>query len=96
MSKLRFNVVEAAFKKKALEVPIPREHPSEYFGKYVFNKEKMHRYLSPDTYRQLCDVIEHGSRLDLSVADEKMGTGVWRNPYHSLVSATYRGYRREA
>ena len=70
MSKLRFNVVEAAFKKKALEVPIPREHPSEYFGKYVFNKEKMHRYLSPDTYRQLCDVIEHGSRLDLSVADE--------------------------
>ena len=38
MSKLRFRVVETAFKKKAVEVPTPAERPSEYFGKYVFNK----------------------------------------------------------
>ena len=41
MSKLRFRVVETAFKKKAVEVATPAERPSEYFGKYVFNKEKM-------------------------------------------------------
>lgn len=70
MAKLRFNVVEAAFKKKALEVQTPAERPSEYFAKYVFNKEKMFQYLSPSTYQQLCDVIENGTRLDLSVADE--------------------------
>lgn len=40
MSKLRFRVVETAFKKKAVEVATPAERPSEYFGKYVFNKEK--------------------------------------------------------
>lgn len=40
MSKLRFRVVETAFKKKAVEVATPAERPSEYFGKYVFNKER--------------------------------------------------------
>ena len=41
MSKLRFRVVETAFKKKAVAVAVPAERPSEYFAKYVFNKEKM-------------------------------------------------------
>ena len=45
MSKLRFRVVETAFKKKAVEVATPTERPSEYFGMYVFNKEKMFKYL---------------------------------------------------
>ena len=45
MSKLRFRVVETAFKKKAVEVATPVERPSEYFAKYVFNKEKMFKYL---------------------------------------------------
>ena len=40
MSKLRFRVVETAFKKKAVEVAAPVERPSEYFAKYVFNKER--------------------------------------------------------
>ncbi len=40
MSKLRFRVVETAFKKKAATVETPAERPSEYFAKYVFNREK--------------------------------------------------------
>lgn len=45
MSKLRFRVVESAFKKRAAEVATPAERPSEYFGKNVFNREKMFKYL---------------------------------------------------
>ena len=41
MSTLRFSVVEKAFQAKPVEVPVPAERPSEYFGKYVFNREKM-------------------------------------------------------
>ena len=48
MSKLRFRVVETAFKKKPVAVAVPAERPSEYFAKYVFNKEKMFRYLLLD------------------------------------------------
>ena len=45
MSKLRFRVVEKAFQTKPLEVTAPSERPSEYFAKYVFNREKMFKYL---------------------------------------------------
>ncbi|MBR4481233.1 MAG: glutamine synthetase III [Prevotella sp.] len=66
---LRFQVVEEAFKKKAVEVSAPSERPSEYFGKYVFNREKMYKYLPADVYNKLIDVIDNGARLDRSIAD---------------------------
>ena len=68
-SNLRFQVVEEAFKKKAVEVKVPSERPSEYFGKYVFNRQKMHKYLPGDVFTKLIDVIDNGSRLDRSIAD---------------------------
>ena len=70
MSKLRFRVVETAFKKKAVEVATPAERPSEYFGKYVFNKEKMFKYLPSKVYNALIDAIDNGAPLDRSIADE--------------------------
>jgi len=69
MSNLRFQVVEEAFKKQALEVKTPSERPSEYFGKYVFNREKMYKYLPASVYAKLIDVIDNGARLDRSIAD---------------------------
>ena len=66
---LRFQVVAEAFKKKAVEVKVPCERPSEYFGKYVFNKEKMYRYLPKNVYDQMVDVIDNGASLDRSIAD---------------------------
>ena len=69
MSNLRFQVVEEAFKKRALEVKAPSERPSEYFGKYVFNREKMYKYLPASVYTKLIDVIDNGARLDRSIAD---------------------------
>ena len=66
---LRFQVVAEAFKKKAVEVKTPSERPSEYFGKYVFNKEKMYRYLPKSVYDKMVDVIDNGASLDRSIAD---------------------------
>ena len=66
---LRFQVVEEAFKKRALDVEAPSERPSEYFGKYVFNRKKMYKYLPKDIYDKLIDVIDNGARLDRSIAD---------------------------
>ena len=69
MSNLRFLVVEEAFKKKPLDVKTPAERPSEYFGKYVFTREKMHHYLPADIYEKMIDVMDNGARLDRSIAD---------------------------
>ena len=70
MSKLRFKVVEEAFKKRPVEVKAPAERPSEYFAKYVFNWEKMFKYLPLSTYKQLRQAIEQGTPLTMAVADE--------------------------
>lgn len=70
MSKLRFKVVEEAFKKRPVEVKAPSARPSEYYAKYVFNREKMFKYLPLDTYKKLREVMEEGSPLPMSVADE--------------------------
>ena len=66
---LRFQVVEEAFKKRAVEVKVPHERPSEFFGKYVFDRKKMYKYLPKDVYDKMIDVMDNGARLDRSIAD---------------------------
>ena len=66
---LRFQVVEEAFKKRALDVKVPNERPSEYFSKYVFNRQKMYKYLPKDIYDKMIDVMDNGASLDRSIAD---------------------------
>jgi len=69
MEALRFQVVGEAFKKKPLDVKIPSERPAQYFGKKVFNREKMYKYLPKNVYEKMIDVMDNGARLDRQVAD---------------------------
>ena len=77
MSKLRFRVVEKAFQTKPLEVTAPSERPSEYFAKYVFNREKMFKYLPTPVYSKLVDAMDNGVALDRDIAD-KVAEGMKR------------------
>ncbi|MDR0894241.1 MAG: glutamine synthetase III [Prevotellaceae bacterium] len=98
MSKLRFRVVETAFKKRPVDVPVPAERPSEYFAKYVFNRDKMFRYLSSKVYAQLVDVIDNGATLDRAIADEvaagmkkwaiELGATHYTHWFHPLTEGT--------
>lgn len=69
MANLRFEAIEEAFKKRPVEVNAPTERPSEFYGKFVFNRAKMYKYLPADIYKKLVDVMDNGSRLDRSIAD---------------------------
>ena len=69
MANLRFEVVAEAFKKRPVDVRTPYERPSEYFAKYVFNRQKMYKYLPADIYEKLVDVMENGAHLDRGIAD---------------------------
>ncbi|MDO5524834.1 MAG: glutamine synthetase III [Prevotella sp.] len=69
MTNLRFQVVAKAFEKKPLDVVVPKETPAEFFGKYVFNREKMYKYLPLKVYNKLIDVIDNGTQLDRESAD---------------------------
>ena len=69
MEALRFQVVGEAFKKKPLDVIAPTDRPAKYFGRKVFNREKMYKYLPKDVYEKMIDVMDNGARLDREVAD---------------------------
>ena len=70
MDNLRFEVVKEAFRKRPVELEIPKEQrPSGLFGKYVFNREKRFKYLPIDIFNKMMDVMENGERLDRSIAD---------------------------
>ena len=98
MSSLRFRVVEEAFKKKAVYVERPEERPSDYFAKYVFNREKMLRYLPRDTYNSLVDAIDNGKPLNREIADTvaagmkqwaiEMGVTHYTHWFHPLTDGT--------
>ena len=75
MSALRFKAVEEAFKKKALCVTPPSKFTTDYYGKYVFTKSVMAKYLSKDIMKSLNNAIEQGVTLDSNIADD-VATGM--------------------
>ncbi|MBP5258894.1 MAG: glutamine synthetase III [Prevotella sp.] len=82
MSNLRFEVMAEAFRKRPLTVETPKERPSKFFSKYVFNRQKMFKYLSRDVYEKMVDVMDNGTRLDRSIADEvAKGMRQWAEEY---------------
>lgn len=69
MDNLRFDVVKEAFRKRPVKLEVTNERPSEQFGKYVFSRDKMYKYLPIDIFNKMMDVMENGERLDRSIAD---------------------------
>lgn len=69
MSQLRFKVVEEAFNRKPVKVEIPKEKSSEYYGKAVFNRQKMFEYLPKKTFEALTKAIDNKEPLSREIAN---------------------------
>jgi len=66
---LRFKSVAEAASRKAVNVVLPKERPEAYYGKQVFNRQKMFEYLSRETYDALVNAIDNKEPLPRNVAD---------------------------
>ena len=98
MSMLRFKVAKEAFSRKAVPVNELKERPSEYFGKYVFNREKMFKYLPKKTYEAVIEAIDNSTPLSREVADSvaagmrkwalEMGATHYTHWFHPLTDGT--------
>ena len=78
MGNLRFDVVQEAFKKKAVSPEPPAGKPSDYFGSLVFGRSNMRKYLDSETYGKLTRCIDEGFPLDSITADKVAeGMKVW-------------------
>ena len=69
MSKLRFEAVIEASKRLPETVEVPKKQPSEYYGKLVFNRKQMAKYLSKETIKVVVDAIDEGVTLPREIAE---------------------------
>ena len=78
MSIFRFNAVEKASNRKAVEASTPDQKVSEYFGENVFNRKTMQKYLSKETFKALTQSIDSGTPIDRKIANHvAAGMKMW-------------------
>ena len=58
-----------------MPVEIPKERPNEYYGKQVFNRQKMFEYLPRETFEALVNAVENKEPLPRQYADS-VATGL--------------------
>ena len=98
MSSLRFHLVKEAFSHKPVCVPVPDKKTSEYYGVNVFNREKMSKFLSKETFKIVTDAIDNGTPLDREIANHvaagmkmwamEMGATHYTHWFHPLTDGT--------
>ena len=78
MSISRFNAVEKASNRKAVEAHTPKQKVSEYYGENVFNRKAMQKFLSKETFKALTQSIDNGTQIDREVANHvAAGMKMW-------------------
>jgi glutamine synthetase len=98
MAVLRFDALKEAFNRKAVNVKAPADKTSDYFGKYVFDRNNMRKYLSKETLKLVLNAIDRGEALDRKVADHvaagmrmwamEMGATHYTHWFHPLTDGT--------
>ena len=78
MKNQRFDALNIMHSRKPVAVSEVASKKSEIFGKDVFTLAQMKRYLSKSVYESVVEAIEHGRRIDRSIADQVAeGMKVW-------------------
>jgi glutamine synthetase len=66
---LRFTALEKSSNRAPVPVNPPSSKVSDYYGVNVFDKEKMHKHLSKEVYKQVMEATNTGQRIDRKVAE---------------------------
>ena len=69
MSKMRFFALQELANRHPMDVEIPSNKLSDYYGIHVFNRKKMQEYLPKEALKAIDDAIETGTPIDRSMAD---------------------------
>ncbi len=69
MAILRFRALESSINRAPVVVTPPSAKVSDYYGANVFDKEKMHKYLSKEVFKQVMEATNTGHRIDRKVAE---------------------------
>jgi glutamine synthetase len=69
MAVIRFKALEQVFNRKPNHVTPPSDKTSDYYAINVFDRVKMQKYLSKDSFQHVMDAMETGSTIDRKKAD---------------------------
>ncbi len=70
MAFLRFKALEDVMSRKPVIPNVPEGKVSEYFGRRVFDPNKMREYLSEETMKVVANAMLTGSRIPRDIADQ--------------------------
>lgn len=70
MNSVRFKALDEIAKRAYLEVELPEERISNYFGADVFDLETMRHYLPKEVHDSVCAAIKEGTRIDRKIANQ--------------------------
>lgn len=65
----RFKALEEVLSRVPVDVQLPAEKASDFFGKNVFGKDAMRQYLTEESYKSVMEAIETGSKIDRKEAE---------------------------
>ena len=66
----RFKALEEVLRRTPVKVKNPKNTVSEFYGENVFHKEAMKKWLSDEAYKSVMSAVEHGTKIDRSIADD--------------------------
>ncbi|MGB0869385.1 MAG: glutamine synthetase III [Flavobacteriales bacterium] len=70
MSHLRFQALAEVNNRKPVDVIMPSEKISDFYGKHVFNEDAMLSFLPEEAYNSLKEAINNGVKIDRKIADQ--------------------------
>lgn len=65
----RFKALEKVLSRVPVEVELPSDKASDFFGKNVFGKDAMRQYLTEEAYESVMKAIETGSKIERKIAE---------------------------
>lgn len=78
MATVRFKAMERLLDRKPVEVTRDAVCTSEYYGKLVFDRLKMKKYLSKEAFNAVVDAIDNGQTIARKMADQvAIGMKAW-------------------
>lgn len=66
----RFKALEQVQSRTPVEVKLPSNKVSDFFGANVFGNDAMRQYLSEEAYNNVMNAIEQGTKIDRKIADQ--------------------------
>lgn len=78
MAIIRFQALAETLKRVPVKAQAPAQSMADYYGKNVFDRKKMEKYLSKQAFESVIESIDKGFALDRKIADQvAAGMKLW-------------------